>query len=51
MKMSNDNREGVVTKVSPEQMEEYKKFLKILQYVIVLRYRTKRRGRIFWRFR
>ena len=30
---------------------KYKKFLKILQYVIVLRYRTKRRGRIFWRFR
>ena len=28
MKMSNENREGVIVKVSPEQMEEYKKFLK-----------------------
>jgi hypothetical protein len=28
MKMSNENRVGVVTKVSSEQMEEYKKFLK-----------------------
>ena len=28
MKLSNENREGIVVKVSPEQMEEYKKFLK-----------------------
>jgi hypothetical protein len=28
MKLSNENREGVVVKVSPEQMDEYKKFLK-----------------------
>jgi DNA polymerase-3 subunit epsilon len=28
MKMSNENREGVIVKVSSEQMEEYKKFLK-----------------------
>jgi DNA polymerase-3 subunit epsilon len=28
MKMSNENREGVIIKVPPEQMEEYKKFLK-----------------------
>ena len=28
MKLSNENREGVIVKVSSEQMEEYKKFLK-----------------------
>jgi DNA polymerase-3 subunit epsilon len=28
MKLSNENREGIVVKVSVEQMEEYKKFLK-----------------------
>jgi len=28
MKLSNENREGIVVKVSSEQMEEYKKFLK-----------------------
>jgi DNA polymerase-3 subunit epsilon len=28
MKLSNENREGIVIKVSSEQMEEYKKFLK-----------------------
>jgi len=28
MKLSNENREGMVVKVSSEQMEEYKKFLK-----------------------
>ena len=28
MKMSNDNREGIVVKILPEQMDEYKKFLK-----------------------
>jgi hypothetical protein len=28
MKLSNENREAVVVKVSPEQMDEYKKFLK-----------------------
>ena len=28
MKLSNENREGIVVKVLPEQMEEYKKFLK-----------------------
>ena len=28
MKLSNENREGIVVKVSAEQMEEYKKFLK-----------------------
>jgi DNA polymerase-3 subunit epsilon len=28
MKMSNENREGVIVKASSEQMEEYKKFLK-----------------------
>ncbi len=28
MKMSNENREGIVVKVSLEQIEEYKKFLK-----------------------
>ena len=28
MKMSNENREGIVVKISSEQMEEYKKFLK-----------------------
>jgi hypothetical protein len=28
MKLSNENREGIVAKVSAEQMEEYKKFLK-----------------------
>jgi hypothetical protein len=28
MKLSNENREGVVVKVSSEQMDEYKKFLK-----------------------
>jgi hypothetical protein len=27
-KRSNENREGIIVKVSPEQMEEYKKFLK-----------------------
>jgi hypothetical protein len=28
MKLSNENRVGIVVKPSPEQMEEYKKFLK-----------------------
>jgi hypothetical protein len=28
MKLSNENREGVVVKISIEQMDEYKKFLK-----------------------
>ena len=28
MKLSNENREGIVVKISPEQMDEYKKFLK-----------------------
>jgi hypothetical protein len=28
MKLSNENREGIVVKVSLEQIEEYKKFLK-----------------------
>ncbi len=28
MKMNNENREGIVVKISPEQMDEYKKFLK-----------------------
>jgi hypothetical protein len=28
MKLSNENRQGFVVKVSSEQMDEYKKFLK-----------------------
>jgi hypothetical protein len=28
MKLSNENREGIVVKISAEQMDEYKKFLK-----------------------
>jgi hypothetical protein len=28
MKMSNENRDGIIVKILPEQMEEYKKFLK-----------------------
>ena len=28
MKLSNENREGIVVKISTEQMDEYKKFLK-----------------------
>jgi hypothetical protein len=28
MKMSNENREGIIVKILPEQVEEYKKFLK-----------------------
>jgi hypothetical protein len=28
MKLSNENREGIVIKISAEQMDEYKKFLK-----------------------
>ena len=28
MKLSNENREGIVIKISPEQIDEYKKFLK-----------------------
>jgi hypothetical protein len=28
MKMSNENREGIIVKILPEQAEEYKKFLK-----------------------
>jgi DNA polymerase-3 subunit epsilon len=28
MKLSNENREGIVVKILPEQMDEYKKFLK-----------------------
>jgi hypothetical protein len=26
--MSNENREGIIVKILPEQVEEYKKFLK-----------------------
>ena len=28
MKLNNENREGIVVKISSEQMDEYKKFLK-----------------------
>ncbi len=28
MKLNNENREGIVVKLSSEQMDEYKKFLK-----------------------
>jgi hypothetical protein len=28
IKLNNENREGIVVKILPEQMDEYKKFLK-----------------------